>query len=103
MNRLIESILAEKSAEVCTGAERRRRNSERERAETAAVRVQRLVSGVAQKRAGDCRKMHIAVLRQNQFRYQQIRQHRLVEIVTDLETCIAFSADKTPELKRSVS
>ena len=64
------------------------------------MRIQRLVAGVAQQRAAESRKAHVAILRKHQLIDQQMREDRFIEIVAQLQARICFAVQQAFQLKR---
>ena len=65
--------------------------------------VERLVTRIADHGAGESGEMNVLVLREYEFRNQQVRQNRFVEIVAKLQTGVGPSADQFLHLERHVA
>lgn len=103
VHRLVKGILHEQLGKVGTRAERSRSQAEIDCAKRAVMSVQRLVARITDECARDSGQVDATIPLQHELRNQNVRETGAVEVVTELDTRVAFATDHALHLKGRVS
>src|SRR5579863_4824585 len=103
MKWFVEGVLSEEPGETCAGAKSHGGDSQIDGRENTMVRVEWLIAGVANKRARECGKVYVAVLRWHELGNQQMRKDGLIEIVAKLEPGVGLFAYEPLDLERYIA